>query len=792
LWNVTEAYKIAIKGKTRKLFSKVTILTEGKTFELGIDEIIQGSLVVTSTLMNGEFEIGSAYAADLSFSLNNNDGRWNGIQLDGATVIPYPGIELADKTPEWVPSGVFIIDHPGRPYTIMNIKASDRMILFDVPLSDVGIVLPTTNYLMLQRICEYCHVPMAASLISQINMNHVIKALPESRERMSCRDAIAEIAAMAGGNAHMNRMGELEIITLKKIQGPRGMTWGQARSKKLTWGGEKQAGRTWAELGGITSRSTYGELKNAGITWGYLKDHKITWGLLKRQSFAELSQSETITITPSERYKFNQNTELITITGLTYKDHLWGTQDYSIELGELALLADDDSEAVISALWPVIDGISYTGYSAEYPGDAAFDLGDVVCHQTLDGRFVTSYITQHTFKLGKQSTIKGEAKTKQARNYKSANVRRLASVAAKAEKYTDKHLSSYKQETAQLADLMAQALGVYGPTQVKQDSGASYWYMHDKPKLEESKVLWRFDGTSLGISDDGGKTWSGGITAQSKLIMRVIETVKVRAELVTLSSQTSLEQYVQGNEQTVSEHTTQINTLTTDITAGRINLTSQTTGNLAGMQLNARSLNFDDGKSFFTITNDGHSDFIESGHYLNGTKTPNFKLKSDGSLWAQGASIEGVIKTSGIVEGKVNTTTLTGGHIAFDYDNAMCGYMGTGIWTGQGNLKNVQITHSAGSSIVIASRASGFVPYIIFSDGHSFNPNHTDAKIVVNTPIALQDNVYISNGKTLSCDAISCNSIVMGSFFNLVESSLNRSLGNILSDIDQRLLRIGA
>ena len=787
MWDVTEAYKIAIKGKTRKLFSKVTILTEGKTFELGIDEIIQGSLVVTSTLMNGEFEVGSAYAADLSFLLNNNDGKWNGVQLDGATVFPYAGIELADKTIEWVPLGVFIIDQPGRPYTIMNIKASDRMILFDEPLSDAGIVPPITNQLMLQRICEHCHIPMAASLISQINMNHVVKALPESRERMSCRDAVAEIAAMAGGNAHMNRRGELEILTLKKAKAFDETTWGQVRTKKLTWGGENKAGRTWSKISGLTNRETYGELKTTVTTWGALKDRMITWGLLKRQSFAELSQSETITITPSERYKFNQNTELITITGLTYKDHLWGTQDYSIELGELALLADDDSEAVISALWPVIDGISYTGYSAEYPGDAAFDLGDVVCHQTLDGRFVTSYITQHTFKLGKQSTIKGEAKTKQERNYKSANVRRLASVAAKAEKYTDKHLSSYKQETAQLADLMAQALGVYGPTQVEQDNGASYWYMHDKPKLEESKVLWRFDGTSLGISDDGGKTWSGGITAQSKLIMRVIEAVKVRAELVTLSSQTSLEQYVKGNEQTVEKHTTQIKTLTTDITAGRINLTSQTTGNLAGMQLNARSLNFDDGKSFFTIINDGHSDFIESGHYLNGTKTPNFKLKSDGSLWAQGASIEGVIRTRGLVEGKVNTTTLTGGHITFDYDNAMCGYMGTGIWTGQGNLKNVQITHSAGSSIVIASRASGFTPYIIFSDSYSFNPNYPTAKIIVNTPIAFQGDVYVSKGKSLIADSISINSV-----YDLLDLSKNQSLGNYLDYLDSRIRSLGA
>lgn len=769
MWNVSEAYKIAIKGRTRKLFSKVKILAEGETFELGIDELIQGSLAVTSTLMNGEFEIGSAYAADLSFSVNNIDGRWNGIQLDGATVFPYAGIELADKTIEWVPFGVFIIDKPGRPYTIMNIKASDRMILFDEPLSDVGIVPPITNQLMLQRICEHCHIPMATSLDSQINMNHVIKALPDSRERMSCRDAIAEIAAMAGGNAHMNRMGELEIITLKKAKG----------------------------FDGTTNRETYGELKTAGATWGALKDRMITWGLLKRQSFAELTQSETITITPSERYDFEQNTERITITGLTYKDHLWGTQHYSIELGELALLADDDSEAVISALWPVIDGISYIGYTADYPGNAAFDLGDVVCHQTLDGRFITSYITQHTFKLGEQSTIKGEAKTKQERNYKSANVRRLASVAAKAEKYTDKHLSSYKQETAQLADLMAQALGVYGPTQVKQDNGASYWYMHDKPKLEESKVLWRFDGTSLGISDDGGKTWSGGITAQSKLIMRVIEAVKVRAELVTLSSQTSLEQYVKGNEQTVKEHTTQINTLTTDITAGRINLTSQTTGNLAGMQLNARSLNFDDSKSFFTITNDGKSDFIESGHYLNGTKTPNFKLKSDGSLWAQGASIEGVIRTSGQVEGKVNTTTLTGGHIAFHYDNAMCGYMGTGIWTNQGNLKNVQITHSAGSSIVIASRASGFVPYIIFSDSYSFNQNYPTAKIIVNQPIALQDNVYISNGKALigdaiSCKSLTCNSISIDSIYGIHDISHGQSLGDFLDYLDSRIRSLGA
>lgn len=799
MYHVTEACKQALNNPKRQTELYIKMLkADGSIIEIeGPKDIRLGSFSIDSQLWGNTFQLGTCVSSDMSVTLDNVDGKWRVDEILGATLMPFIKVNLGNALIESIPMGVFIIDRPGQPYNVLTIQAADRLVLLDEPLKDAVNSINGTNGSLLQAICNYCKVPVSTHTLEALNLDYQIK-LNEIPDNMSCRDAVSEIALMAGGFARMNRQGELEIITLDASnQLGKSNTWGQQRTKKNTWGVLKTAGKRWVGLNGLVNRTTYGKLKLSGVTWGDLKSRGIPWKLLSDYGLDSEELKETWIMLPATRYDLVQDTEPLKITGMTYKSLQWGDDNYILSLNDLQLLSDADAESVLTMVWQKLKGLSYTPFSSSYIGNPALDTGDIVYHLDRKGGAIASYVGKHTYKHHAKSKISSGGKSKQELNYKSANVRRLASVAAKAEKYTDKHLSSYKQETAQLADLMAQALGVYGPTQVEQDNGASYWYMHDKPKLEESKVLWRFDGTSLGISDDGGKTWSGGITAQSKLIMRVIEAVKVRAELVTLSSQTSLEQYVQGNEQTVKEHTTQINTLTTDITAGRINLTSQTTGNLAGMQLNARSLNFDDGKSFFTITNDGHSDFIESGHYLNGIKTPNFKLKSDGSLWAQGATIEGEISTSGIVEGKINTTTLMGGHIAFDYDNAMCGFMGTGVWTGQGNLKNVQITHSAGSSIVIASRASGFTPYIIFSDGYSFNPNHTDAKIVVNTPIALQENVYISNGKTLysdaiNCKSLTCSSISIDSIYGIHDISHGQSLGDFLDYLDSRIRSLGA
>lgn len=61
-----------------------------------------------------------------------------------------------------------------------------------------------------------------------------------------------------------------------------------------------------------------------------------------------------------------------------------------------------------------------------------------------------------------------------------------------------------------LSKQLAESSGMY-ITAEKQKDGSTIYYVHDKPTLAESMIIWKLTATALGISTDGGKTYPYGL-----------------------------------------------------------------------------------------------------------------------------------------------------------------------------------------------------------------------------------------------------------------------------------------
>ncbi len=216
--NVSELFKTEIRKPLRQFRAKATIKTANlQTYELDDEDIVLGSMRVSSACQRDQLEFGAVIASDFSIRLINSDGRWDDIDLIGATIEPYSGIVLPNSTTEYVLLGTFIVDRPGRPYSTVDLRAADRLVLLDRPLSEVAVTYPTTNYGLLSAICQHCNVPLSPSMAtSLIERNRTIPAAPE--QDMSCRDAVSEIALMGRGFAQMTRDGELKIVQMPVIK----------------------------------------------------------------------------------------------------------------------------------------------------------------------------------------------------------------------------------------------------------------------------------------------------------------------------------------------------------------------------------------------------------------------------------------------------------------------------------------------------------------------------------------------------------------------------------------------
>lgn len=399
--NTSEAYNLAIVSNKRTLAAKAILeLVDGTLYNLGPGDIITGSLSVDSNCFDDGIELGATFAADCSLDLNNADGRWNNIDLDGATLLPYSGILLPDTTTEYVKLGTFVIDEPGRPYSQIMLKASDRMILLDEPFSAVTLTFPATNLQVLQAISTYCNVPLASSITSIMNASYSVTERPT--DDITCRDAVGMIAMMAAGYARMNREGELEIVQFPAL---------------ILNNNIDGNGTDTYTLDGICTDDLY-EIGGADFTdvFGY--------------------QGSTIEMGVGSRYPgFKQTGDPVTVSGIQYNGEdetlIIGADNYLIVIEECSLL-QTGIDAVIQSVYEVMGGFTYTGYAAEYPGNPAIDVGDAVRHVTMDGKEIVSLIASHSFVHGAKSKMEATAKSAKEKRYKGATARQLTTITAKA------------------------------------------------------------------------------------------------------------------------------------------------------------------------------------------------------------------------------------------------------------------------------------------------------------------------------------------------------------------------
>lgn len=88
----------------------------------------------------------------------------------------------------------------------------------------------------------------------------------------------------------------------------------------------------------------------------------------------------------------------------------------------------------------------------------------------------------------------------------------------------------YSAAVQQLNNLMANALGFYS-TVVPQPDGSKIFYLHNKPKLADSNIIWKLSVDGLAWTTDG-HTWQNGITADGNLVIKTISVIGLVADWI--------------------------------------------------------------------------------------------------------------------------------------------------------------------------------------------------------------------------------------------------------------------
>lgn len=467
--NTSEEYKQAI-FENRKLLVKARCLLKNGTL-LNFDN---------SNIMNGGVGINDSVSSSGNFDIGAaivNQLTMKINNIDEA----YSGYDFTDAQftvwegvqlsngPEWLKKGVFNATDPTEPPSLLTIKALDNMSKFD-KVYDGNMVFPITVQSAVQYCCDRCGVLLETKEIP--NKAYVIVNNPfKENSNVTYRTILSYSAMIAGCWARCNGDGNLEL--------------------------------KWYDTAAFVEGGKHHDINKLASTPSASAVDVVITG---------------IKVTTDGNGSQNVET------------YLAGTEGYVLNIAGNPLIQYGQAKTVASFLAERIVGMRFRPIKVSTVGDPSWEAGDAAVITDRRGRKYNCYLTNINYTVGRHANISCEAqpaKRKSADRYKEIN-----KIIAEIKNNTREQLSEYGEYFNQMNSLAINAMGYYETVEL-QDNGSKITYMHDKPILAESNIVYKKSVDGYFWSNDGGKTWNGGIDKNGNAVMNVIATIGLHAEWIT-------------------------------------------------------------------------------------------------------------------------------------------------------------------------------------------------------------------------------------------------------------------
>lgn len=468
--NTSAEFKEAMKENNTCISKAEILLKDGTKLSIGSNVIQGGIKIDDSVCSTGKFEIGNAISNKLCIYLNNMRDDFSEYDFTEATVAVWIG-KVLSKTTEWIKKGVFIAQDPTTTPGIITLECLDYMSKFNNAY-DGKLIFPATLQQIIQYCCSRCGVIFSSDGFP--NSGYQITKNPfGSSENFTYRVIVQYCAMLAGCFARCNTDGILEL------------KWYDAQ---------------------VFETGNYAEVK----------------------SFNSLSVStEDVVITGIRVTASDLENEDKTEKGETY---LAGAEGYVLSISGNPLVEYGQAKTVASLLAERIVGMRFRPMTASCLGNPAWEAGDAVLLTNRKGKTYKSFLTNLTYYTGNYESISCDAEP--AARHSADHYKEIEQIIANIKRDTRFQLSQYGKYLDQMNGLAINAMGYYETVEI-QDDGSRITYMHDKPLMSESMVIYKKSIDGYFWSKDGGKTWTSGIDKNGNAVMNVIAAIGLHAEWIT-------------------------------------------------------------------------------------------------------------------------------------------------------------------------------------------------------------------------------------------------------------------
>lgn len=470
---------------------------------------------------SGSFDIGAAIVNKLTLQINNFSGKYTDYIWDGARVVCYIGLELSTGIEKIRICTMTVTDAPYQSTAIISLTCEDSMRLFDRDYSESKLTYPATRLQIIQDACEVCGVTLQSTRFD--NDDLIIQNRPDDSS-ITFRQVIAWIAQMGCQWAKTDAYGRLCLGWYKNevpddFYNKEEVPWKDIEGKDIL-------DTTGAQIITVMQKGITAIDTNGFTPWLY--DVEIT-GIKVTEYVENSSQNEA-------------------------KTYQSGKSGYVIEISDNKLIQEGSGEKICQIIADRCVGLKFRPFTTGALTNIAWEAGDTIAISDRNGKQYKSFLTSVTLNPGAFEQLECSAKSVSRNKQKQYSLNQQ--VQAENKKNLKDERTAREKALEELSQRLAESSGTYTTVETKPD-GSNIYYLHNKPQLSDSDIVWKMTAEAWAVSTDGGQHWNGGMTVDGDVIARILTATGVNADWINTGTIKAIDK--DGNT-----------TFLVDVTTGRV------------------------------------------------------------------------------------------------------------------------------------------------------------------------------------------------------------------------------
>lgn len=511
--NVSNAFRNELYNDNRNYIVSCDItFSDGTKKTVTNAQIWSGGFKVEDSVSgSNNFEIGAAIVGKFTLVLNNIYDDYSEYDFYGAEISNVKcGLKLPDGTTESVSFGKYTVDEPKYNGSIITLSCLDNMSKFDRPYSESNLTYPATLGQIVRDACNICDVPLASDSATFDNDDYVVDARPD--DNTTFREVLSWVGQISCHWLKCNNNGQLS----------------------LRWYDRE----TYDKLFGIYDAGNFNDdiekdTVDAGTFANPADGDVIDFG-----TFSDSKKYHHIYSTTST----DMSTDDVTITGIRVTErapedaedqedivYQYGEDGYVLGIEGNELIQSGKGSQVASYLGGKIVGLTFRPLSLTCLSDPTIESGDLAIFTDRKGRSYKTLITSTTFQAKNYQKVSCDAESPSKKN--ASRISKYTKVYQDLKNNLKRQKTAWEQAIEDLDNRLTNSSGLYSTIE-QQEDGSNIYYLHDKPTLEESEIVWKMTAEAWGVSTNGGETWNGGMTVDGDVIARILTSIGVNADWI--------------------------------------------------------------------------------------------------------------------------------------------------------------------------------------------------------------------------------------------------------------------